>query len=347
MDREQWASADVPITAIGDHNIPILARHMLMVVLALAPAGQSSCRVSMQTLAEACNIGSDHTVRQHLATLAKAEQLHVTPKRGPRPTYLAWNPAPKGKSVAVPLRLILNRSLQPLAKLLYAWLVQQPIGPRTQDELAAVLGVSARLAISRALTQLRADGWLHITPVAGKRIYQPHDSHLLARQDKAALFQELVQRTRPRGEFIMKLMLDELVTDEMFQDNARPGFLRSPQTGERMEFDRWYTEAKVAIEFNGIQHYRATKDFSEQQVRDQRTRDLAKEALATRKGIRLIILRGRDLTFDRLKAKLQGLLPLRELRTEDPVVQLLTAEGRQYGSGQPRRAGIDRPPTED
>jgi len=51
----------------------------------------------------------------------------------------------------------------------------------------------------------------------------------------------------------MKCMLDMMVTDNDYHDNARPSWLTSGTGGGRMEIDRWYRSANVALEFQGPQ----------------------------------------------------------------------------------------------
>lgn len=336
MDNEQWRAVRVPVAVIRDGGIPLPARCMYMVILAAAAARAKECRISEQSLADLGGFGSRHTVRRYLRLLASAGLVAITPGHGRGPSRFAWDTMPKSETVLVPLNVLHDRRLNPAAKTLYAFLLalRQPDSPliMRQPELAAALGLKSTKVLRSAVAQLRAGGWLR-TELARSRAgmaYELLDPYLALRSAKAERIQELIVRTNPKGEFIMKKMLDELVSDEVFQDSARPGFLRNPLTGERMEFDRWYTEARVAIEFQGIQHYRATKDISEQQVRKQQARDLMKQGLAAKKSIQVVLVHGRDLTFSRLGALLQDLVPLRELRTEDPVVQMLAGEGQRY-----------------
>lgn len=339
MDNKQWRAVYVPTAVIRNTDIPIAARFIYMVMLAAAPAGTTACHMSMRALVAASGFGSDHTVRRNLRLLTEASILTVTPGRGARPSYFASDAIPKSKAVPVSVNLLYDSRLSPAAKLLYALLVsmrqREPALTLSQRDLAARLGMNSAKAVRVAITQLREGGWLRTARVKGRAgtVYEPYDPDLALRVTKAEFIQELIGRTRPKGEFILKKMLDELVLDETFQDNAKPGFLRNPLTGERMEFDRWYTEAAVAIEFQGIQHYRATADVTAKDVRAQQARDLMKLALATKKRIRLVTAHGGDLKFGRLKSMLKGLLPLRELRAEDPVVQMLAVEGRRYAGG--------------
>lgn len=46
-----------------------------------------------------------------------------------------------------------------------------------------------------------------------------------------------------RGQALMREFLSDLVASTDFLDDARPGFLINPFTGERMEYDRYYFKA--------------------------------------------------------------------------------------------------------
>lgn len=53
------------------------------------------------------------------------------------------------------------------------------------------------------------------------------------------------------GEWLMKCMLDLMVADHDVFDNARPSWLVAGTGMGRLELDRWYHSAQVAIEFQG------------------------------------------------------------------------------------------------
>ena len=66
--------------------------------------------------------------------------------------------------------------------------------------------------------------------------------------------------------------------------NIRPNFLRNPETGKNMEIDCFNEEYAVAVEYNGVQHYkfpsvfyRNKEDFYAQVYRDRLKRKLCDE----------------------------------------------------------------------
>src|SRR5690606_13162126 len=176
-------------------------------------------------------------------------------------------------------------------------------------------------------------GWLRVSRLPQHRCYtyEPLDPHLAQREEAWRRAENRLERAEFLGEALMKEMLNVLVADDRFQDNARPGFLKNPLTDEFLEFDRWYFEAGVAFEFNRPQHYGTTRGYPDPvEVRMQRARDLIKAALAREQRIHLITLTAADLTFDVLIDRIGDRLPRRELRLEDPVVRELEALSRSY-----------------
>jgi len=72
--------------------------------------------------------------------------------------------------------------------------------------------------------------------------------------------------------------------------SVRPNFLRNPETGKNLELDCYNENLGIAIEYNGVQHYKyspyfhkSKKDFYSQVHRDDWKRKICKE-----KNIKLI-----------------------------------------------------------
>jgi hypothetical protein len=98
-----------------------------------------------------------------------------------------------------------------------------------------------------------------------------------------------------RNEFLMK---GEDILAEVFEDiiqkkierNIRPSFLRNPESGKSLELDCYVPEYKLAIEYNGIQHYKFPSAYhkTEKEFYDQLYRDRLKKKLCDEAGIYLI-----------------------------------------------------------
>jgi hypothetical protein len=118
--------------------------------------------------------------------------------------------------------------------------------------------------------------------------------------------------------------------DRDFEDNATPGFLINPLTGEEMQLDRFYPPG-VALEYNGPQHYGPTDLYpSDPEARKQRSRDLMKKALCAERGITLVVVHPEDLSLQRLRQMTDGLLPHRSLDGHEPLVAYLESVSLRY-----------------
>lgn len=74
-------------------------------------------------------------------------------------------------------------------------------------------------------------------------------------------------------------------------NKIRPDFLRNPVTGDfNMELDCYDDDLKIAVEYNGRQHYDYIPFFhsSKEVFHNQKYRDLLKRDMCTKNGIKLI-----------------------------------------------------------
>ena len=74
--------------------------------------------------------------------------------------------------------------------------------------------------------------------------------------------------------------------------NIRPNFLKNPESGKNLELDIFDSRTKIALEYNGIQHYKFPNSFhkTEQVFYDQVYRDTLKAELTEKEGIILIVV---------------------------------------------------------
>lgn len=329
------------MSLVGDRRLRPEARYLYMVLLSHSSPGVWQCRFSLPDLLVHTGFGCTNTLRSHLARLEREGWLSIEKARGRRPTLYALHtphgPMSAELTVAVPASVITLPSLSPGAKCLYAALLAH-CGPRTrmctacQPQVLGWAGLGSDNTLHSQVRQLQQSGWLRVqrNPGAGGSTYEVLDPHWAAREAELERVKIRLAREAFKGEAVMKEMLNVRVADNRFQDNARPGFLVNPLTGERLELDRYYLVG-VALEFNGRQHYGPTAAFPDpEEARQQRLRDLVKDALARQHGVHLVVVHPEDLTFERLAEKLKGLLPLRELRKEDPVVRYLDKLSRAY-----------------
>lgn len=274
-----------------------LSRHAKLAWL-VRRALQRGDQVSLAALARASGL-ERHTVRQVLPQLAEA----------------GWDQAPViDPWVPMPMDLLLDPNISVHARLLYGHLqltpeFSHPEGCCTYAELRQRTGLALN-TIKQAMAKLEATGWLYRTQTTQKApvmftLTNPGGEEL-------AEIKQRIDGAQYKGETIMKEILNQLVDDKDYEDNARPDFLINPFTHQRMELDRYYHTAAVALEFNGPQHDGPTDLATPEEVERQRGRDLMKADICRRRGITLIVVQATDLSPDRIRALLPKSLPLRE-----------------------------------
>lgn len=86
-------------------------------------------------------------------------------------------------------------------------------------------------------------------------------------------------------------LLSQLCNNKPFE-KVRPDFLTNPATGKRLELDCYNEELKLALEYNGSQHYHYPNRFhkTEEDFVRQVQRDILKEELVRAQGIDLIVV---------------------------------------------------------
>jgi hypothetical protein len=93
-----------------------------------------------------------------------------------------------------------------------------------------------------------------------------------------------------KGEKECKRSVEEITLKPF--DKCRPDFLKNEVTGKNLELDCYNEELKIAIEYNGIQHYEYTPIFHK--TRDifynTKYRDKMKETLCRKNGVKLIVV---------------------------------------------------------
>lgn len=127
-----------------------------------------------------------------------------------------------------------------------------------------------------------------------------------------------------RGERLMKAMLDVTVDDDDYIENARLEWTASGANYHRLEFDRFYSRAKVAIEFQGRQHFQAVA-FPDgmSNLQQQEVRDGLKALACLRQGVIFVEINDIELSYETIATKLRGLLPLIPPPRDRPLFRAL------------------------
>lgn len=338
MQGIQWWTVRVPTKLVNDTNLPIAARALYMVILDQANPETGECRLPATKLAQLAGCRSNETVMAYVEQLSEAGWLRVSRRKGRSPHIRVSVAATEGAAVAIPGYLLYSPQLRPADRCLYAVLFMRrkrrnDTVQATVPDLLDATGIGSPSTVRGAIARLIHAGWLWVPEgaKAGGRTYRPLDPHLGQRETALGQLRARLKRLQFVGEALLQAMLTEAVAVTEFQPGARLSEITNPLTGEPLEFDRWYPGPKVAIEYNGRQHYQTTELFPDpKELLRQQARDLIKDALARRNRITLITFDEPELTFAHIAAKLSGVLPLRTLRHEDPLVRYLNRESVKH-----------------
>lgn len=264
--------------------------------------------------------------------------------------WVAGFPAPRGwPKVRMPVALLTEPGVGARAKEIYGFLQTVPTfrGNRGQFTYAG-LSAMTRLGpntLKRAMADLTGSGWVRTTQKSrlGPIHFKLGTPEQRRREAEAAVAERRLRRALYGGEAIMQEYLSLLVDSKDFADNIRPGFLVNPLTQERLELDRYYRSHQVAFEFHGDQHDRASDQFSQRDVDDQRLRDLIKAGLCVYEGIRLVIVRAENLSLQGMIRKIGQGMPLRDLTGQERLIDHLEDASLKYvASARPAGPGKAR-----
>jgi hypothetical protein len=273
-----------------------------------------------------------HTVRRGLALLEATGWLPT--RRLDDIGSLGW--------AMLPHELLLDQRIGIPAKLLYGDLQLTPgfrnsSGQFTYVTLAALSSLSVT-TVKTAVRVLQAPGWLKASQsnkFAAIRFTLLDPAAKRCQSEVYAASRRLA-KAKFKGEAIMQEYLSLIVASREYEENATPGFLINPFTGEEMQLDRYYPPG-VAFEFNGSQHYGTTDHYpSEADARKQRGRDLLKKAICAERGITLVVVHPGDLTLANMRQMTEGLLPQRCLEGHEPLIAHLEARSDRYRENAPR-----------
>jgi len=119
------------------------------------------------------------------------------------------------------------------------------------------------------------------------------------------------------GEWLLCQYLDTLIVASVPYDNQRYKWLVNPDTGNRLEIDRYYSELKVGFEFQGEQHFRQVEGMGDYKTTVKL--DNLKKKLCKQKGVLLICVKPIDLqavTMRKFAKKVSAFTGVRKYRYE-------------------------------
>jgi hypothetical protein len=240
-----------------------------------------------------------------------------------------------GPRVKVPAALLTERDAGAQAKVLYGLLQATPglkgvTGSFTYASLGAWTQLS-RNTLERGLTELAHTGWVQLTRKNRRSpiVFTLTTPERTRSRTLVAAAEQRLKRAKYSGEALMQEYLTLLIDSDQYTDNARPGFLVSPLTGERLELDRFYAPG-VAFEYNGAQHYHRTDRFSQTEADAQQLRNLLKAGICLYRGIHLVIIHAEDLSLHGMRKRIGQSMPLRRLDGPDALIDLLENASIKY-----------------
>lgn len=126
--------------------------------------------------------------------------------------------------------------------------------------------------------------------------YNKHEAEKLRdlRQRNVEVTLETLHRKsfkqRSKGETICKDYLEKKFKVPFVSE--RPDWLKNPLTGSNLELDLYNKDLKLAVEYNGIQHYKFPNRYhtTEDQFEDQKIKDRLKEQMCKDQGVDLIVV---------------------------------------------------------
>jgi hypothetical protein len=113
---------------------------------------------------------------------------------------------------------------------------------------------------------------------------------------------EEIQKKQSIGEQLCMTIIKELYPNNKFI-KMRPDWLKNPNTGWNMELNIYCDELKIAIEYNGKQHYEYVEYFHRNEINfnKQRERDVLKNELCEKNDIKLITVPHTCNTYEKIK----------------------------------------------
>lgn len=128
---------------------------------------------------------------------------------------------------------------------------------------------------------------------------QPPDLNIESNKQKVSLRNSIPLVGRSKSETLAINAFSQLLAAkggniENLKIGYRPDFLRNPVTGKNLELDAYYPDWKIAMEYNGIQHYVFPNKFhgdtpeGERQFTETYMRDRMKRTMLNEQNICLI-----------------------------------------------------------
>lgn len=237
----------------------------------------------------------------------------------------------------LPLLLALDQRVSPRAQSLYHAMRCMP--KTFAMDYIRVLGVPRETG-RRAIHELLRYGWAYtfVHPESGLDIvvpWMPRDIELA----KARQVEELAETAPNRGEWVLKALLLLSVNAPYALYNHRHEWLvirdgvRASESVKRLELDIDFPNVKVAVEFQGRQHYETVEFPSGRtDLQKQMALDRMKALACERRGYTLVEIPDVELSYETVLTKLQGKIDLIEPPKEGPLFHKLCEMAERHAN---------------
>lgn len=223
--------------------------------------------------------------------------------------YALWRGT---RAFTIPVDLVLDRRIPNGAK--WLWVHIRQLGEFDYSTLRQVMPCS-RKSLTKYIRSLARHGWLagEVTRSGPWKVYK-YETLNAIEETRIADVQDFyeglrIARTKQRysvGQYLLKCIVATLVVEEILIENGEVLRLVNPFTGGQLHYDLLLPVSRVALEFQGPQHYRTTERYpSASQLQEQRMRDEVKRRFSDSHGIALIEVTAADLSFRTISALLR------------------------------------------
>jgi hypothetical protein len=222
---------------------------------------------------------------------------------------------------------------------IYVWAMY--LQPRSVRDLAVTMGLSWR-SVAAACRRLAETEWMMMQSTPGGIRPIPRIP-LRCQLVLAKQLEEAYEQSPNKGELLMKRHLLLRINCDRFTENARPGHLASPTTDVPYEYDMFYPTLGVAFEFHGQQHFEAAPGLMDDKAhKELRARDLVKESLSAKAGVKLVVIKAEDLKHGNFDKLLPDGLPRLHVDEDGPYYQTLSRISGFYAEKTERMARQQR-----
>jgi len=243
------------------------------------------------------------------------------------------------RAFTIPVDLVLDRRIPHGAKWLWAHI--RGVGEFDYAQLQHVMRCS-RISLRKYVRILSHYGWLvgEVVRAGRCKVYRFETVNIIEENRHADVqdFYEGLRLARLKerysvGQYLLKCIVAVLVVDQLLIENGEVLRLVNPFTGGQLHYDLLLPVSRVALEFQGPQHYRTTQRYpSDTQLQEQRMRDDIKRRFSETHGITLIEVRADDLSFGTISSLLRRHnVPIRHsLDDQQHLCDAIEAEAANY-----------------